>query len=72
MGTSGRLSAPYAFDRARSPLRASRNRSEETRRVDRIDVKTKLVETFVESFQTLPALNDSYVNRARIAVQGPR
>ena len=67
MGTSGRLSAPYAFDRARSPLRASRNRSEETRRVDRIDVKTKLVETFVESFQTFPALNRFLTIRALIA-----
>lgn len=67
MGTSGRLSAPYAFDRARSPLRASRNRSEETRRVNRIDVKTKLVETFVESFQTFPALNRFLTIRTLIA-----
>lgn len=67
MGTSGRLSAPYAFDRARSPLRASRNRSEETRRVDRIDVKTKLVETFVESFQIFPALNRFLTIRTLIA-----
>lgn len=69
MGTSGRLSVPYAFDRARSPLRASRNRSEETRwgRVDRIDVRTKLVETFVESFQTFPALNRFLTIRTLIA-----